>query len=157
MQRHSAEPPSETLREAAEQLAVAGEALAALMRDAAAPVEPRPSPHGLKVMSVVSRCPGRNLTAVAAAVGIGLPRASRVCAALEAAGLLLRRPAVDDRREIGLQLSPDGRALLERFRATRVDRMAAVLRRMPAQERCELVSVLGELAVAVAAVSSERG
>ncbi|MFJ5803586.1 MarR family winged helix-turn-helix transcriptional regulator [Streptomyces decoyicus] len=157
MQRHSAELPSETLHEAAEQLAVAGEALAALMRDAAAPVEPRPSPHGLKVMSVVARCPGRNLTAVAAAVGIGLPRASRVCAALESAGLLLRRTAVDDRREIGLQLSPDGRALLERFRSTRVDRMAAVLRRMPAQERRELVAALGELAVAVAAVSSERG
>ncbi|WP_405408264.1 hypothetical protein [Streptomyces decoyicus] len=32
----SVEPPSQTLREAAEQLAVAGETLAALMRDAAA-------------------------------------------------------------------------------------------------------------------------
>ncbi|MGW7489474.1 MarR family winged helix-turn-helix transcriptional regulator [Streptomyces sp. NPDC054786] len=155
MQRHSAESSTEPLREAAEQLATAGEAITALMREAAAPVEPRLPPHGLKVLSVVSVRPGRNLTTIAAAVGLGLPRASRVCAALESVGLLLRRPTATDRRAIGLQLSPEGSAFLERFRAIRVDRMAAVLRRMPADERGALVAALGELAVAVAAVGSE--
>ncbi|MCZ1007164.1 MarR family winged helix-turn-helix transcriptional regulator [Streptomyces lydicus] len=157
MQRHSAGGPATTLCEAAEQLAAAGEAITALMRDAAAPVEPRLSPGGLRVLRVVSVRPGRNLTTVAAAVGLGLPRASRVCAALESAGLLLRRPTAADRREIGLQLSPEGEAFLERFRASRVERMAAVLRRMPTDERGALVAALGELAVAVAAVGSERG
>ncbi|GES33408.1 MarR family transcriptional regulator [Streptomyces angustmyceticus] len=156
MQRHSAEWPADTLREAAEQLAAAGEAIAALMRDAAPPVEPRLSPHGLKVLAVVSARPGRNLTSVAAAAGLGLPRASRVCAGLESAGLLLRRPTADDRRAIGLQLSPEGRAFLDRFRRRRVDRMAAVLRRMPADQRGALVAALGELVLAVAAMGTER-
>ncbi|MEU8998135.1 MarR family winged helix-turn-helix transcriptional regulator [Streptomyces caniferus] len=157
MQRHRTEGSTETLREAAEQLAAAGEAIAALVREAAAPVEPRLSPHGLRVLSVVSARPGRNLTSVAAAVGLGLPRASRVCAALESAGLLLRRPTDGDRRAIGLQLSQEGSAFLERFRRSRVDRAAAVLRRMPADERGALVTALGELVLAVAAVGSERG
>ena len=157
MQGHGAEPPREEQREAAEQLADAGEAIAGLMREVAASVEPRLTPPGLRVMTVVSDSPGRNLTAVAAAVGLSLPRASRVCAALESAGLLLRRPASTDRREIGLEVSPGGRALLERFRAVRRERMAAVLRRMPTEERCALVAALDELAFAVAAVGSEGG
>ncbi|WP_407554439.1 MarR family transcriptional regulator [Streptomyces sp. Pv4-95] len=157
MQGHGAEPPREPQREAAEQLADAGEAIAGLMREVAASVEPRLTPPGLRVMTVVSDSPGRNLTAVATAVGLSVPRASRVCAALESAGLLLRRPAATDRREIGLEVSPGGRALLDRFGAMRRERMAAVLRRMPAEERCALVAALEELGLAVAAVGSEGG
>ncbi len=157
MQGHGAEPPREPQREAAERLADAGEAIAGLMREVAASVEPRLTPPGLRVMTVVSDSPGRNLTAVAAAVGLSVPRASRVCAALESAGLLLRRPAATDRREIGLEVSPGGRALLDRFGAMRRERMAAVLRRMPAEERCALVAALEELGLAVAAVGSEGG
>ncbi|MFG2211372.1 MarR family winged helix-turn-helix transcriptional regulator [Streptomyces sp. NPDC048638] len=157
MQGHGPELPREAQREAAEQLATAVEAVADLLREVAASTEPRLTAHGLKVMCFVSDSPGRNLTAVAAAVGLDLPRASRVCAALEAAGLLLRRPAPGDRREIGLDVSREGRALLEEFGAKRRERMAAVLRRMPTEKRCALVGALGELVFAVAAVGSEGG
>ncbi|WP_425441721.1 MarR family transcriptional regulator [Saccharopolyspora shandongensis] len=64
---------------------------------------------------------------------------SRLCDRLQAAGLLVRRSSAIDRREIVLQLSPDGRRFVQRFRRARKADLAAVLQQMSARSRNALL------------------
>ncbi|MEU6263013.1 MarR family transcriptional regulator [Saccharopolyspora shandongensis] len=60
---------------------------------------------------------------------------SRLCDRLQAAGLLVRRSSAINHREIVLQLSPDGRRFVQRFRRARKADLAAVLQQMSARNR----------------------
>ncbi|MCA1221647.1 MarR family winged helix-turn-helix transcriptional regulator [Streptomyces sp. 8L] len=136
------QPPAETLREAAETLAASAEAVTEISVGAAAAVDPWLLPHRLRVLRLVADRPGVNLTGLAAGTGMTLPRASRMCAALESAQLIERRPVRQDRREIGLVLSERGSALLADYRALCTERIAEILRAMPGESRTELLEGL---------------
>jgi len=142
--------------EAAEELALSAEAVARMWMNAAVAVDPRLLPHRLRVLLVVRERPGINLTGLAGAMGLTLPHASRVCAGMESAGLLERRSVATDRREIQLELTPGGAALLADYRARHAVEFAEVVDRMPAADRDGLLTGLRSFASSLAAVKRGR-
>jgi len=74
----------------------------------------------LSALSSVSRLGPLTLGALAAVERVRPPTMTRIVGHLEAAGLLVRRPAPADRRSAEVELSPSGRELLDRSR-TRKD------------------------------------
>jgi DNA-binding MarR family transcriptional regulator len=74
----------------------------------------------LSALSSVSRLGPLTLGALAAVERVRPPTMTRIVGHLEAAGLLVRRPAPADRRSAEVALSPSGRELLDRSR-TRKD------------------------------------
>jgi len=74
----------------------------------------------LSALSSVSRLGPLTLGALAAVERVRPPTMTRIVGHLEAAGLLVRRPAPADRRSAEVELSPSGRELLDRSR-TRTD------------------------------------
>ena len=67
---------------------------------------------------------------LARALGVNPSTATRLCETLEAKGLVVRRPAPDDRRTIRAALTTDGRRLVDRSLRSRrraLDRAAARL------------------------------
>ena len=74
----------------------------------------------LSALFSVSRLGPLTLGALAAVERVRPPTMTRIVGHLEAAGLLVRRPAPADRRSTEVELSPSGRELLDRSR-TRKD------------------------------------
>ncbi|MEU9242277.1 MarR family transcriptional regulator [Streptomyces shenzhenensis] len=108
-------------------MADAVESLANLWEAAAQGASPRLSPHQLRALQTLERDPGLNLTALAGAMDIGPPTASRLCDRLEAAGLLERESHPRNRRVVRLRLTRQGRQALEEVAWRRSRRLAAVL------------------------------
>lgn len=88
------------------------ENLVALWFAAVEDVTPRLPARQVRALRIVRRRPELNLTALAEQLDIGLPTASRMCDRLEAAGLLQRNVQPDDRREVQLVVTADGRRYL---------------------------------------------
>ena len=74
----------------------------------------------LSALSSVDRLGPLSLGALAAVERVRPPTLTRIVGHLEAAGLVVRRPAPGDRRSTEVQVSPAGRKLLDRSR-TRKD------------------------------------
>jgi DNA-binding MarR family transcriptional regulator len=74
----------------------------------------------LSALSSVDRLGPLTLGALAAVERVRPPTVTRIVGHLEAAGLVVRRPAPGDRRSAEVELSPSGRELLDRSR-TRKD------------------------------------
>ncbi|WP_394427776.1 MarR family winged helix-turn-helix transcriptional regulator [Streptomyces sp. SGAir0957] len=122
-------------------------ALASLWSTAADAVAPRLSPLQLQTLAAIRAAPLLNLRALAAATGTLPSAASRLCDRLEAAGLLRRMPASTSRREITLVLTPQGSDVLDAVTTHRIRALDAVLHRMPAASRQDLIAGLQALAV----------
>ncbi|MFC9973256.1 MarR family winged helix-turn-helix transcriptional regulator [Spirillospora sp. NPDC127200] len=95
----------------------------------------------LRVLFVVERHGRVNVTGIADELGALLSSASRLCARLEATGMLERAPA-PDRRAIMWRLAPQGAALLAGLRRDRLRDLAEVLETMSATDRAALLTVL---------------
>jgi DNA-binding MarR family transcriptional regulator len=78
--------------------------------------------------------PGLSLRELAEEEGISPPSLSGHVDRLEAAGLLRRVRSSDDRRRVGLELTPRGRAVLKRVRARRTTWLAGRLERLSDEE-----------------------
>jgi DNA-binding MarR family transcriptional regulator len=74
----------------------------------------------LSALASVDRLGPLTLGALAAVERVRPPTVTRIVGHLEAAGLVVRRPAPGDRRSAEVELSPSGRELLDRSR-TRKD------------------------------------
>jgi DNA-binding MarR family transcriptional regulator len=74
----------------------------------------------LSALASLHRLGPLTLGALAAVERVRPPTMTRIVGHLEAAGLVVRRPAPGDRRSAQVELSPDGRELLDRSR-TRKD------------------------------------
>ena len=94
--------------------------------------------HQVTLLWLVRARPGLSLRELAAEEGISAPSLSGHVDRLEAAGLLRRIRSSDDRRRVGLELTPEGTALLKRVRARRTTWLAARLEHLSDDER-ELV------------------
>ncbi len=112
-----------------------------------APDVPVPATQ-LRVLFIVRQRGGINLSGLAAELGALLSSASRLCDRLEAAGLIVRDPGQQSRREITIRLSADGEALLDRVRQHRQNELLRVLSEMPAPARAALLSGLTQFNVA---------
>ena len=98
------------------------------------------------LLSLVRSRPGLSLRELAVEEGISAPSLSGHVDRLEAAGLLRRVRSSDDRRRVGLELTPEGRTLLRRVRARRTTWLADGLARLTDDERERLEHALPALA-----------
>jgi DNA-binding MarR family transcriptional regulator len=91
--------------------------------------------HQATLLALVDAQPGLSLGQLAHAEGISAPSLSGHVDRLEAAGLLRRVRSEDDRRRVGLELTPGGRAILRRVRARRTTWLADRLAHLTDEDR----------------------
>ncbi|MHA6783703.1 MarR family winged helix-turn-helix transcriptional regulator [Pseudonocardia saturnea] len=106
----------------------------------------------LRVLVMVASRGGLNLGAVAAGLGVHPSNATRAVERLVVAGFLDRRDDPTDRRNLVLELSVEGRALVDRVVDERRSAIARILERMPPSRRRALVPVLRAFAAAAGEV-----
>lgn len=93
----------------------------------------------------VRSSPGLSLRELAALEGISAPSLSDHVDRLEAAGYVVRARAADDRRRVGLDLTPAGEALLRRVRSLRTTWLASRLNALEPDELAALSAALPAL------------
>lgn len=93
-----------------------------------------------------------NVSAVATDLGVHRSNATRICDRLVAAGLLRRRRAAEDKRQVLLELTPGGRRLFNDAMDYRRGRLAEAMALMSDEERADLARCFTRLVEAAAAV-----
>jgi DNA-binding MarR family transcriptional regulator len=105
------------------------------------------SPIDAMVLGRVKLTDGIGLSELADAEQISRPTMSAQVKRLEAAGFLARRaPDAEDRRRVGLTLTPAGRKALEAVRRRRNDWLAQRLAALTPEARASLTGALAALA-----------
>lgn len=102
----------------------------------------------LRILMLVGARLPMNLSAVADALGVHPSNASRACDKLVEAGLLERRDSDVDRRNLVLDLSRRGRAVVDSVVKARRDALHAILQDMTAEDRHGLAPALSAFATA---------
>ncbi len=87
------------------------------------------------LLYLVRSQPGLSLRELANEEGISAPSLSGLVDRLEALDLIRRVRSSDDRRRVGLELTPEGRATLRRVRARRTTWLAGRLADLPDEDR----------------------
>jgi DNA-binding MarR family transcriptional regulator len=101
--------------------------------------------HQATLLALVDAQPGLSLRQLAHAEGISAPSLSGHVDRLETAGLLRRVRSEDDRRRVGLELTPEGRAILRRVRARRTTWLADRLAHLTDEDRERIEQALPAL------------
>jgi DNA-binding MarR family transcriptional regulator len=109
----------------------------------------------LRVLVLVEDRGTMNLSAVADALGVNPSNASRTCDRLVRGGLLDRREAPDDRRNVALTLTSAGRRLVGSMLGQRRTIFGQVAARMGVNERAQLRLGLTAFSDAARDVSTE--
>ena len=99
----------------------------------------------LRVLYALERTPEVSLRELGEALDSAPSALSRLCARLEAMGLVRRTPSGKSRREIALHLTGQGTACLRELRAAREQALAAVLDAMAPGARDALIDGAGGL------------
>ena len=102
--------------------------------------------HQATLLWLVKSRPGLSLRELAQAEGISAPSLSAHVDRLETLGLIRRVRSTDDRRRVGLELTPEGRATVRRVRARRTTWLADRLGRLSDEERERIERALPALA-----------
>jgi DNA-binding MarR family transcriptional regulator len=102
-----------------------------------------------RVLYIVEREPGINLSALGHRLAAAAPSVSRLCDRLQAAGFLRRTPRPQDRREVQLELTEAGTEHLHHIRHRRERALRQAMERMTPQEQQALVTGIGALCDAV--------
>jgi DNA-binding MarR family transcriptional regulator len=92
-------------------------------------------PARLSALSVLVFGGDRTLSDLASAEQVSQATMSRVVDGLEASGLARRKPNPADARSWVVHATAKGRRLMDKGRAARVERLQAVLRHVPVDER----------------------
>jgi DNA-binding MarR family transcriptional regulator len=121
---------------------VALQALVGMAAQSVSEVEDRVTLPQLRVLVLIASRGTLNLNALAQAMGINPSNASRSCDRLVAAGLLRRTASPLDRRNLVLDLTDDGRALIEKLTERRRQAIAEVLDQVPSSRRRALVNAM---------------
>jgi DNA-binding MarR family transcriptional regulator len=108
------------------------------------------STPGLRVLVLLDARPSMNLTAVAEHLGVNASTASRSCDRLVVEGLVDRRDDPDDRRNIVLTLTKEGRRFVRAVMAERKRVLVRVLEAMPPETRDDFVRGLSAFSAAAA-------
>jgi DNA-binding MarR family transcriptional regulator len=90
------------------------------------------------------------LTDLARSEQVKAPTMTKVIAALEASGLVKRRPDAEDARAVRLEATTRGRKLLQEGRRRRVERLAAAFQTLAEEE----LDVLARAAAMIERVSA---
>ena len=94
---------------------------------------------------LASRGP-QGVAALAEALGVTPPTASRLCERLVRKGLVRRRTDRHDRRQVRIALTESGSALIDTVTARRRDEIADLLALIPPEVQHSVVMALGQLA-----------
>lgn len=129
-------------REQVDAVMLAVQVLVGVAARSVADVEDRLTLPQLRVLVLVDSRGAMNLSTLAQAMGVHPSNASRACERLVAGGLLRRTDSATDRRQLVLELTEEGRALLGTLAARRRSAIEAVLRRLPATRRRALGSAM---------------
>jgi DNA-binding MarR family transcriptional regulator len=135
---------------------LAARALVGISAQSLAEVDDVVTPPQLRVLVMIASRGPLNLGAVARGLGVHPSNATRACDRLVAAGLLDRRDDPADRRNLQLQLTAQGRALVDQVMDRRRHAISEVLDRMPALQRTALVPVLVTFADAAGEMEDEH-
>jgi DNA-binding MarR family transcriptional regulator len=135
---------------------LAARALVGISAQSLAEVDEVVTPPQLRVLVMIASRGPLNLGAVARVLGVHASNATRACDRLVAAGLLDRGDDPADRRNLYLQLTEKGRALVDSVMDRRRHAIAEVLDRMPALQRAALVPVLVTFADAAGELRDEH-
>ncbi|GAB3434165.1 hypothetical protein GCM10027517_01950 [Phycicoccus ginsengisoli] len=126
----------------------AARVLMAVVAESVAEVEDLVSVTQLRVLVVAAARGRMNLGEVASALGVHPSNATRTVERLVVAGLLERTDNPDDRRYLALELTPEGRAVVERVMAYRRASILAVMANMSDARRRSLAGALEAFAEA---------
>lgn len=96
----------------------------------------------LRVLVLASRSETLNNAAVAEALDVHISNASRICDRLVLAGLLHRRDAPGNRRQVELTLTPRGSALVTAVLEHRREQVSAILTSMSPPQRSSVATAL---------------
>jgi DNA-binding MarR family transcriptional regulator len=135
---------------------LAARALVAISAQSVAAAEEVVTPTQLRILVMIASRGPLNLGAVARALDVHPSNATRACDRLVAAGLLDRRDDPADRRNLQLQLTSQGRRVVDEVMDRRRHAISEVLDRMPALERTALVPVLVTFAQAAGELPDEH-
>ncbi|MCK7624329.1 MarR family transcriptional regulator [Streptomyces sp. RS10V-4] len=143
------ERPADALHETVEEVTAAvmtaSRLFVALSARALAETEPTLTLPQLRTLVVLHGEGPVKLAALAAALDVNPSTAMRMVDKLAARGLVDRQTNPGNRREVILRLRPDGGRLVEEVLAHRHDEIRAVVARVPADRRAELVRGLRAL------------
>ncbi|MER6440080.1 MULTISPECIES: MarR family transcriptional regulator [unclassified Streptomyces] len=102
-----------------------------------------------RVMYIIEREPGINLSTLGRHLSAAAPSVTRLCDRLQAAGYLRRTPRPEDRREMQLELTDSGVAHLRKLRLRREQVLHQAMNRMTPDAQHALVTGLSALCDAV--------
>ncbi|WP_396928618.1 MarR family transcriptional regulator [Mycolicibacterium sp.] len=111
----------------------------------------------LRVLVMIDTHGPLNLASVAGGLEISPSNASRICDRLIKAGFLLRQDSAEDRRNISLSLTTEGRQLVRKMNRHRRRSITRVLRTMSAEERDAVIAALDTFAVAAGESADDAG
>jgi DNA-binding MarR family transcriptional regulator len=103
---------------------------------------------------LASRGP-QNLAGLAEAVGVTPATATRMCDRLVRKDLIRRRTERDDRRQLRVVLTENGRALVDAVTDRRRREIERIVSEIPPEEQVVLVQALGRLATAAGEVPEQ--
>jgi DNA-binding MarR family transcriptional regulator len=121
---------------------LAAQALLGVTVQSVTEVEDRVTLPQLRVLVLVAQRGTLNLNALARAMNVHPSNATRACDRLVAAGLLSRSEAADDRRNLALELTGDGKALIDTLTERRRAAIGAVLAQVPASRRRAIAAAM---------------
>lgn len=103
---------------------------------------------------LASRGP-QNVVSLAGMLGVTASTATRMCDRLIRKGLIRRRAARRDRREVRLALTEAGRRIVDEVTRLRRAELAPILAAVPREEQVELIRALGHLNAAAGEVPDQ--
>jgi DNA-binding MarR family transcriptional regulator len=142
------ENAARTEQELADSVLTASRVLVAVAARSLALVEDEVSLAQYRLLVVLAGRGTQRIAALAEALGVNPSSATRLCDRLARKGLVRRRRAATDRREVRVTLAPLGRALVEDVTARRREEIGRLLAAVPAAQRDRIVEALEALAVA---------
>lgn len=100
----------------------------------------------VRILVIVAGRGSASLRTVAESAGIHISKASRVCDRMVGAGLLHRADDPNDRRQLVLSLTGEGRRVVRAVGARRRAEVARILSGMRPRRRADLVAALADFA-----------
>ena len=109
-----------------------------------------------RALVILASCGPQSLSALADALAVTPPTASRVCDGLVRKHLVRRRSDPSDRRRVRIALGVAGRRLIDNVTANRRCEIAALLDSISAEDRPALLAALGRLAESAGEVPEQE-
>jgi len=103
------------------------------------------SPEQVALLVTIKYSPGIGIRELAARERVSPPAMTKHVDRLERDGLVDRTPSDDDRRRVGLTLTPEGHRVLRRVRSRRTAWLASRLRELDERELAAIEAAVGPL------------